>query len=118
MAIEGLFYVYVKVADLKRTKQFYGETLGWKLQTDEPMVAGFWFGSGYLVAGLDTAAVTEPRHAEGMHVSVRVSDLDAQHTLLTQRGVEVSPIHVRPWGERNFSFTDPDGYLWDYGQPT
>jgi extradiol dioxygenase family protein len=27
MAIEGIFYVYAKVADLQRAKQFYGEVL-------------------------------------------------------------------------------------------
>jgi uncharacterized glyoxalase superfamily protein PhnB len=41
-----------------------------------------------------------------MHVAVRADDL-----------VDVSSIHARPWGERNFSFSDPDGYLWEYGQP-
>ena len=52
-----------------------------------------------------------------MNVEVRVSDLDAQHAQLAQHGVGVSPIQVQPWGERNFTFTDPDGYLWEYGQP-
>jgi uncharacterized glyoxalase superfamily protein PhnB len=52
-----------------------------------------------------------------MNISVRVDDLDAQHARLKERGVAVSPIQARPWGERNFNFTDPDGYLWEYGQP-
>jgi predicted enzyme related to lactoylglutathione lyase len=113
MAIEGIFYVYAKVSDLERTKQFYGETLGWKLHTDEDYVAGFWFGSGYLVAGLDRGAAS----SGGMQVSVKVSDIDAEHAQLAQRGVDVTPIKQRPWGERNFSFKDPDGYVWEYGQP-
>jgi catechol 2,3-dioxygenase-like lactoylglutathione lyase family enzyme len=118
VAIEGIFYVYADVSDLARSKQFYGETLGWKLNTDEPAVAGFWFGSGYLVARQDERAASERRYAGGMHVAVRVDDLDAQHALLRARGVAVSEIHARPWGERNFRFTDPDGYVWEYGQPT
>ena len=117
MAIEGLFYVHAHVASLERAKRFYGETLGWKLETDEPVVAGFWFGTGYLVAQVDQRAASERSYAGGMHVAIRVDDLDAQHARLAERGVAVSPIHVRPWGERNFSFTDPDGYLWEYGQP-
>ena len=116
MAIEGIFYVHAYVSDLGRAKRFYGETLGWKLNTDEAAVAGFWFGTGYLVAQLDQRAASERGRAGGMHVSVRVGDLDAQHARLAERGVEVGPIHARPWGERNFSFTDPDGYLWEYGQ--
>ena len=118
MAIEGVFYIYAKVADLHRAKQFYGDTLGWKLQTDEPYVAGFWFGTGYLIAGLDSIASGEARGAGGMHVAVRVQDLDAEHAKLAERGVAVSPIQAQPWGERNFRFTDPDGYLWEYGQPS
>jgi catechol 2,3-dioxygenase-like lactoylglutathione lyase family enzyme len=117
MAIEGIFYLHAKVADLERAKQFYGDTLGWQLHTDQPSVAGFWFGSGYLVAELDPGAARTPHHTEGMHVAVRVSDIEAEHARLAGRGVEVSPIQSRPWGERNFSFKDPDGYLWEYGQP-
>jgi len=72
MAIEGIFYVYVQVADLQRTKQFYGETLGWKLHTDEQQVAGFWFGSGYLVAGLTLGASDRGGAAAGYaHRSAR-----------------------------------------------
>jgi catechol 2,3-dioxygenase-like lactoylglutathione lyase family enzyme len=117
MAFEGVFYVYAKVSDLARAKRFYGETLGWKLTTDEPGVAGFWFGTGYLVAGQDDRPASERRYGGGMHVAVRVDDLDAQHARLRERGVAVSEIHVRPWGERNFDFADPDGYSWEYGQP-
>jgi catechol 2,3-dioxygenase-like lactoylglutathione lyase family enzyme len=117
MAIEGIFYVHARVSDLARAKHFYGETLGWKLHTDEPVVAGFWFGSGYLVALQDDRSAGERRYAGGMNISVRVDDLDAQHSRLKERGVAVSPIQARPWGERNFNFTDPDGYLWEYGQP-
>ncbi len=115
MAVEGIFYVYAKVADLQRAKQFYGEVLGWKLHTDEPQVAGFWFGSGYLVAGLDA---TRSSNSDGMHIAVRVNDIGAEHARLEQRGVQVSPVQRRPWGERNFSFRDPDGYLWEYGEPS
>jgi catechol 2,3-dioxygenase-like lactoylglutathione lyase family enzyme len=117
MAIEGVFYVYADVADLARTKRFYGDALGWRLNTDEPGVAGFWFGSGYLVARQDERPASERRYAGGMHVAVRVTDLDAEHARLRANGVAASAIHARPWGERNFSFSDPDGYAWEYGQP-
>lgn len=40
MAIEGIFYVHAHVSDLARAKRFYGETLGWKLHTDEPGARG------------------------------------------------------------------------------
>lgn len=113
MAIEGVFYVYASVSDLARTKRFYGDTLGWKLNTDEPHVAGFWFGSGYLVAGLQGP----PYGSAGTHVAVRVADVDAEHARLAARGVAVSALADQPWGERNFRFSDPDGVVWVYAQP-
>lgn len=112
MAIEGIFYVHAQVADLARAKAFYRDKLGWRLETDEPGVAGFWFGSGYLVA----VQANAPRGAGGMNVAVRVDDIDAEHRLLGERGVDVSAIESRPWGQRDFSFTDADGYLWQYAQ--
>ena len=118
MAIDGLFYIYATVTDLARAKQFYGDTLGWKLHTDEPAVAGFWFGSGYLVIGQQADGTTTARQGTGMHIAVRVSEIDTEHARLKQRGVDVGPIQRQPWGERNFHFTDPDGYHWVYGQPT
>jgi catechol 2,3-dioxygenase-like lactoylglutathione lyase family enzyme len=118
MALEGIFYVRAHVSDLARTKRFYGEALGWSLNTDEPGVAGYWFGTGYLVATQDTRAANERTYGGGLNVAVRVDDIEAQHAALSQRGVAVTPIVSRPWGERNFTFTDPDGYLWEYGQPS
>src|SRR5262249_10361705 len=83
MAIEGVFYVRIAVADLARSKRFYADQLGWKLQTDEPYVAGLWFGSGYVVCSLDPEAAAKPRDP-GMRVAVRVDDIDAQHKQLTE----------------------------------
>jgi predicted enzyme related to lactoylglutathione lyase len=114
MTIQGIFYVYASVSDLARAKQFYGETLDWKLNTDEPHVAGFWFGSGYLVAGL----AGPPYGSGGTHVAVRVDDVDAEHARLTARGVAVSALQDQPWGERSFRFSDPDGNVWLYAQPS
>ena len=116
MAINGVFYVRVFVADLARAKRFYGETLGWSLGTNEPNVAGFGFGSGYLVVVKDERPLNERRYRGGMSIAVRVDDLDAQHARLRERSVAVTPILAQSWGERNFSFTDPDDYLWDYGE--
>jgi catechol 2,3-dioxygenase-like lactoylglutathione lyase family enzyme len=117
VAIEGIFYVHIYVSDLARAKRFYGEALGWKLETDEPHVAGFRFGSGYLVVGSDSREASERRYAGGMHVAVRVDDLAAQHARLETRGVAVSPIRAQQWGDRDFEFSDPDGQLWVFAQP-
>jgi catechol 2,3-dioxygenase-like lactoylglutathione lyase family enzyme len=116
MSIQGIFYVAAHVSDLTRSKQFYSEKLGWKLETNEPTVAGFRFGSGYLIL------LSEPGHSGskalpgGMHIAVQVTDIDTEYAKLKKTGVEVSELHSQPWGERNFSFHDPDGYEWSYGE--
>lgn len=117
MAIKGIFYVFALVSDMARSKKFYGETLGWKLGTDENDVAGFAFGSGYLVIHADRNQGV-PHKPGGMHVELQVDDVDAEHERLKKLGIEVSKLEDHPWGERNFYFSDPDGYTWFYGQAT
>ena len=56
-------------------------------------------------------------YSGGMRVEVQVEDVDAEHERLRQLGIAVSDLGDQPWGERNFSFVDPDGYRWSYGQP-
>ena len=116
MAPNGIFYVFANVSDLTRSKRFYGETLGWTLGTDEADVAGFAFGGGYLVLHTDERRDARG-YAGGMHVAVKVDDVDAEHARLATLGVRVSELRDQPWGERNFYFDDPDGYVWAYGQP-
>ncbi len=49
MAIKGIFYVRLFVSDLERSKAFYRDSLGWRLDTDVPGVAGLWFGTAYVI---------------------------------------------------------------------
>jgi catechol 2,3-dioxygenase-like lactoylglutathione lyase family enzyme len=118
MALKGIFYVLAHVSDLGRSKRFYQDQLGWTLGTDEPRVAGFSFGSGYLVLHVDDRPKESRHYFGGMHVEVQVDDAAAEHSRLKAQGVEVGELHDQPWGERNFTFSDPDGYVWSYGQAT
>ena len=117
MAANGVFYVFALVSDLERSKKFYRETLGWKLGTDEADVAGFAFGGGYLVLHTDDRPRDARRYPGGLHVAVKVDDVGAEHARLAKLGVAVSELRDQPWGERNFYFDDPDGYVWAYGEP-
>lgn len=119
MNAQGIFYVSAFVADLPRSKAFYRDKIGWKLGTDEPQAAGFGFGSGYLVLLADHRQPEDRRYGGGgLHVEVMVADARAEHARLEKLGVPVTPITDQPWGERNFSFTDPDGHVWSVGQST
>lgn len=114
--IKGIFYVSLFASDLERSKRFYGETLGWKLGTNESYVAGFHFGSGYLVVQADNRPPASRQFGGGMRVEVQVADVAAEHARLKGLRVDVSDLVDQPWGERNFYFADPDGYVWYYGQ--
>jgi catechol 2,3-dioxygenase-like lactoylglutathione lyase family enzyme len=116
MTIKGLFYIEAFVSNLEKSKTFYGETLGWKLNTDLPAVAGFYFGTGYLVIVADDRPLSSRQYAGGMYVEVQVEDAASEHTRLKEQGVNVSELTDKPWGERKFTFSDPDGYTWAYGQ--
>ena len=116
MTIKGIFYVLAYVSDLERSKRFYRDQLGWELGTDEYGVAGFTFGSGYVVLHEEDRAAGARAYAGGLHVAVQVDDVDAEHARLKGRGVPVSEPVTEPWGERSFQFSDPDGHVWVYGQ--
>ena len=117
MTVQGMFYAFIYVSDLDRSKKFYLDTLGWKLGTDEKEVAGFSFGDAYLIAHADTREKGKGEYGGGMWIAVKVDDVDAAHAELKGKGVAVGEILEQPWGERQFYFDDPDGYHWAYGQP-
>jgi catechol 2,3-dioxygenase-like lactoylglutathione lyase family enzyme len=120
----------IPVSDVDRAKQFY-ERLGWRLDDDVAPLDGLRIvqftppGSGASVTfgtGINPAA---PGSAEGGLV---VSDIEAAHDALVDRGIDVSdvwhgppfPVEARQPGrdpERTSygsfcSFNDPDGNTW------
>ena len=117
MAVKGINCLSAQVSDLQRSKQFYGNALGWEIQTDEEGVAGFSFGHSYLVIHTGDHNSTARLYAGGMHALVEVDNVDAEHARLGALGVPVGTLVNQPWGYRTFSFSDPDGYSWEYGQP-
>ncbi len=115
---KGVFYLFLYVRDLERSKRFYGETLGWTIGTNERDVAGFAFGTGYLVIHADTRPEAERSYGGGMWAAVQVEDVEKAQAELKSRGEEVGEMLNQPWGERQFYFDDPDGYHWSFGQAT
>jgi len=113
---KGLFYIEAFVSDLTRSKQFYGDILGWKLETDLPEVAGYYFGTGYLVLVKESRPENEQIYSGGMYVEVEVENAAAEYERLKSLGISLSELENKPWGESKFTFKDPDGYTWAYGQ--
>ena len=107
--------IAVPVTDVDRARDFYVEKAGFNLDHDHTVSDELRFvqltppGSACSIAigkGLTQAA---PGSIEG--IQMVVSDIEAAHAELKDRGVEVSDIEAFPWGRFVF-FQDPDGNTW------
>ncbi len=107
--------VIVPVADVDRSRAFYGDLLGWPVDYDVTVSDAIRFvqvtppGSACSIAfgrGLSAMAAGSLRALQVVTVNIE----DA-HADLAGRGVDVSPIEDLEWG-RFVRFTDPDGNTW------
>ncbi|HEY7043004.1 MAG TPA: VOC family protein [Nocardioidaceae bacterium] len=124
------------VADVDRAKDFYVNTLGWRLDADFNVNENFWvvqvtppgsLCSIHFGKGITTAA---PGSID--HMYLVVTDLEAARAELVDRGVEVSEIfHLLPGEDPKpgvdpahgtyqsyATFADPDGNLWSLQEIT
>jgi predicted enzyme related to lactoylglutathione lyase len=107
--------VAVPVSDVDRAKSFYVDKVGFTADHDHRVSDEIRFvqltppGSACSIA-LGTGLVgTPPGSAQGLQLVV--SDIDAAHAELAERGVEVSEVQKFDWGSFVF-FSDPDGNGW------
>jgi catechol 2,3-dioxygenase-like lactoylglutathione lyase family enzyme len=120
MAIVSFEIVSVPVADQEKAKGFYKDILGFNLLRDEPMgPSGKWIQLAPLGCTTTIALVTwfdgmKPGGLQG--VMLNSDDIDADHRLLSSRGLQLSNIEQQPWG-RYAMFKDPDGNGWILRQP-
>jgi predicted enzyme related to lactoylglutathione lyase len=107
--------VAVPVSDVDRAKAFYTEQVGFNPDHDFQVSDTLRFvqltppGSGCSIAigtGLSDAV---PGSVQGLQLVV--SDIQAAHSHLKERGVAVSDVQEFPWGLFVF-FSDPDGNRW------
>jgi uncharacterized glyoxalase superfamily protein PhnB len=100
----------LRVADLDASLAYYVEKLGFELQ---------WRGEGMASVGRDRTSVMlchgDQGHA-GTWLWIAVSDVDALHAELTERGARLrhGPANY-PWGSRECQVTDPDGHVLRFG---
>lgn len=104
------------VGDVMAAAAFYTEKLGFTL--------GFTWGEPPAMAGVTLGEVQlflergAPSPA-GLSVRFLVGDADALFAFHRETGVEVvEPIADRPYGIRDYTVRDPDGYLLGFGHPT
>jgi catechol 2,3-dioxygenase-like lactoylglutathione lyase family enzyme len=107
--------VGIPVADVDRSKAFYGETLGWSVDHDNVVSDEVRFvqvtppGSACSIAfGL---GISDMPAGSLRALQVVVTSADEALADLRGRGVEASDIDEQPWG-RFVYFSDPDGNTW------
>lgn len=107
--------ILLPVADVDRSREFYGQTLGWPVDHDRVVSDDLTFvqvtppGSACSIAFGKGIATMEPGTLRALQVVVdSADDVLAE---LTARGVEARGVDDLPWG-RFVHFADPDGNTW------
>ncbi len=98
-------YIEFNVADIARSKEFYGEAFSWTFTDFGPSYCEFT--DGRMKGGFDSSG---PVRVGGPLVVLHGADLmDVQARIEAAGGKIVRPIFDFPGGRR-FHFTDPDGH--------
>jgi catechol 2,3-dioxygenase-like lactoylglutathione lyase family enzyme len=107
--------VTVPVADVDRSRAFYGDTLGWPVDHDARVSESLRFvqvtppGSACSIAFGEGIGDMAPGSLHALQVVVDNAD-DARADLV-ERGVDASEVAELAWG-RFVHFADPDGNTW------
>ncbi|HSJ18672.1 MAG TPA: glyoxalase superfamily protein [Solirubrobacterales bacterium] len=107
--------VAIPVTDVDRAKAFYVERAGFNEDHDHTVSDEIRFvqltppGSACSIALGKGVTEAEPGSVEGMQMVV--DDIEAAHSELAGRGVDLSDVQEFPWGKFVF-FSDPDGNRW------
>jgi predicted enzyme related to lactoylglutathione lyase len=107
--------VALPVSDVDRAKAFYTEKVGFNADHDHRVSDELRFvqltppGSACSIAFGQGVVDAQPGSVKGMQLVV--ADIEAAHSELVERGVEVSDVQQFPWGSFVF-FSDPDGNGW------
>jgi catechol 2,3-dioxygenase-like lactoylglutathione lyase family enzyme len=106
ISLEGLT---LHVADVRRSLDFYSRIPGAQVVFEQAgRFALLQIGKGRL--GL-------LQYGSGFHVELEAADLDKVYAQVREAGLEPeSPPTLRPWGERDFLVTDPDGNKIEFGE--
>ena len=107
--------VAVPVTDVDRAKRFYTEQAGFNADHDHTVSEEIRFvqltppGSACSIALGKGITDAEPGSVKG--IQIVVDDIEAAHSELAGRGVQLSDVQDFPWGRFVF-FQDPDGNGW------
>ncbi|MBB4399681.1 MULTISPECIES: VOC family protein [Rhizobium/Agrobacterium group] len=99
-------YVEFNVADIERSKEFYGGAFGWSFKDYGPQYCEF--SDGRLTGGFTTTAPVSAKG--GPLVILYADDIEDAQRRVEASGGQISVAIFEFPGGRRFHFTDPDGY--------
>ena len=112
------------VRDIERSKSFFQDVLGQEIGMDFGECVGFQSGLSIWQLGHASRVVygreggIEPDTASWGELSFECADVDAVWARVEASGVEtVHPVQEQPWGQRVLRARDPDGHLFEVGEP-
>jgi uncharacterized glyoxalase superfamily protein PhnB len=121
--------VFLYVADVMRSIDFYNEVVGAEVSQVHQEFEGGPVSLAILRLGEFSLMIhpqdpheedfREQRVGLGIHLQLRVDDVDAFHQHCIEQGAILSvsgePVD-QEWGWREFALKDPDGYVWSIYQ--
>jgi predicted enzyme related to lactoylglutathione lyase len=113
--------VPLPVSDVDRAKDFYTDKMGFHADIDQRLNDKVRFvqltppGSACSIVIGEGITKQQPGSIDGLLLVV--ADIQAAHDVLKQRGVDITPPEMQPWGSVHADIKDPDGNRWTLQQP-
>lgn len=116
MKLEPLIYV----SDLRKSVEFYTKTLGFKLgqflpTLENPTYASIFIEQYKLMLCLARSSNKKfyPKglSGSGFQLFIQVDNVDETFKKLKEKVEVIDGVETKPWGDREFTLKDPDGYL-------
>lgn len=114
--------ITLAVADVRRSRQFYVDGLGWRpmfesddvlmLPVGEHLMLSLWSVEGF-TAEIGQAAAAGIAPLTLSHNMPTEAGVDEVLGLVASLGAEVSAATRREWGGYSGYFVDPDGFRWE-----
>lgn len=116
------------IADMERSIAFYRDVLGFEVQRVQPETAPTFAslrrgGVGLMLSTFDESfdgwkmvPAAQKRRGQGGAVSFYIEageDIEAEQRRATDANANiVDALAARPWGQREYTVADPDGFWW------
>lgn len=118
--LSGLHHIAIICSDYERSKKFYTEVLGFRVQQEvyrkerDSWKLDLSLNGTYLIELFSFAApparVSRPEAAGLRHLAFRVGNIEEAIQSLQQKGITTEPVRVDEYTGRRFTFfPDPDG---------